>query len=218
MARLAIIAAVSLFYGAVMADDFRSIINEVFMNMGNTKTIEILCRSTPTDPFFGYADPVRVFDGTELIGIYDGSSCPNGFKIIEEKDLALYKPHTILRNVKIEGAIYPYVVMWDSTYGKISCGKYSGKVQRHAKYGKCILLHNGDAVSAIMPRRKYNWKFQMKEIFIHCGDKDTLNGDAIDWRGSAGCITVRTSQWKNFMSNFKDDEEVNIIIRQDGNE
>lgn len=211
-------AVMSLCSGVTMADDFRSIINEVFNDMDNKKTIEIQCRSTPTDPFFGYADPVRVYDGTEIIGVYDGSSCPNGFKVLEEKDLCLYKPHTILRNVKIEGAIYQYVVMWDSTYGKIDCGKYTGKVQRHAKYGKCILLHNGEAVRSVMPRRKYNWQFQMKEIFIHCGNKDTLSGDNIDWRGSAGCITIRKSHWKAFINNFKDGEDVNVIIRQDGNE
>lgn len=223
MKQYAIAAAVLfLFIGVCMADDFKTIINEVFMNSLNAsdcqRTVEIYCKSTPTDPMFGYGDTVRVFIGTELVGQYEGSSCPNGFKVLEEKELPQYNPHVIIRNAKIENAIYQYVVMWDSIYGKIDLGEYEGQVVLHKKYGKCILIHNGEAIKSIIPRRKYNWQFQMKEIFIHCGNKDTLSGDNIDWRGSAGCITIRKSQWQSFIKNFKDGEKVNVIVRQDGRE
>lgn len=209
--------------GAIPAPPtFTQIAGEVYVDMAKNDTslpkiVEILCMSTPTDPMFGYGDIVSVYAGTELLGKYDGSACPNGFKVLGKSELWQYDPRQIIRNANIDGAIYPHIVMWDSTYGKLACGEYRGKIIQHIKYGKCILIRDGAALPSIIPRRKYNWLFQMKEIFIHPSNKDTLAGDPIDWRGSSGCVTVRKSQYADFIDNFKLGETVIIIIRQDGN-
>jgi hypothetical protein len=216
------------------SNSFRRISDEVYMNTLKSsdlpRTVEILCKSTPTDPMFGYGDPFKVYIGSELVGEYEGSACPNGFKVLSDEECCLFKPEQILRKVTIDGIVYDHIVMWDSTYGKIACGQLRGQIVRHTKYGKCILIKNGGAVPAIIPRRKYDWHFQMKEIFIHPSDKDKLSGDNIDWRGSAGCPTVRKFQYPDFISNFRDPwvpntdknspiimygEWVTVVIRED---
>lgn len=167
------------------------------------KLIEILLQSTPTDPMFGFGDPISVFAGSgEKLGTYEGSGCPNGFKILSQDDLPKFRSEQILRNVKIGDAIFPYIVMWDSAYGKLERGTYDGQVVFHQRkdgtgYGKCILIKGGAALPSVIPRRKYNWLWIMKEIFLHPSETDV-------WRGSAGCPTVKRSQYPAFIANFKD--------------
>ena len=167
------------------------------------KIIEILLQSTPTDLVFGFGDVVSVFAGAgEKLGAYEGSGSPNAFKVLSQDDLPKFKPEQIFRNVKIGDIIYPYIVMWDSTYGKLARGTYDGQVVFHKRkdgtgYGKCILIKNGLMLPSVIPRRKYDWRWEMKEIFIHSSETDI-------WRGSAGCPTVKRSQYPQFIANFRD--------------
>ena len=163
-----------------------------------SKVIEIILQSTPTDPIFGFGDVFNVFAGTsEKLGTYEGSGSPNAFKVLGQDDLPKFKPEQIFRNVKIGDAVYPYIVMQDSVYGKLAPGTYNGQVVMHVKYSKCILINNGLVVPSTNQRRKYDWRWEMKEIFIHPSETDT-------WRGSAGCPTVKRSQYPQFIANFKD--------------
>jgi hypothetical protein len=156
-----------------------------------SKLIDFLRRNTPSDPVYSFADPVTVYDANGNI-IYTtpyGRTSPNAFK----PDASI--PFTPAAKK-----------WWDKCYGLIALGVYDGDVINHPKHGKCISINGGKEVSAALPNPNHNGRHVVSEGMIHCSDNDR-------WPGSAGCLTVRKSEWKGFMKLFRVGETVKIQIR-----
>lgn len=145
------------------------------------KTIEFTRKSTPTSPAIGYGDAVKVYDGMDVIYEGPGSTCPNPFRPRDKEP-------------------------WEKVYAMISPGTYEGRVMNHERFGKCILLENGNAIETVNPNFNHNGRYVAYGIFIHVGGKGSKDQG---WRGSKACLTVPT---KEFFRMFKDREAVAVVI------
>lgn len=153
------------------------------------KTLEIVRRSTPTDPARGYGDTVTVYDGVDVKFTLLCSSCPNPFR---PSDL----------------------VPWDKAYCLLAFGEMSGECVLHNRYGKCILINNGGEVPTMFPNPLQDGRFFAKEIFIHAGG----GLDSKEWRGSKGCITLNPIDLDVLMSVFAIGEKCIVEIAHDEKE
>lgn len=94
---------------------------------------------------------------------------------------------------------------WDKVYGCIALGEHHGEIIQHDKYAKCVLIEGGKELPAILPNVNHDGRSVVAEMFIHSGYSDT-------WPGSAACLTIRKSEWENFIGIFSIGETVLIQI------
>jgi hypothetical protein len=139
------------------------------------KRIEITCRSTPTNPRFGYGDQVIVKDGDK--DIYGGhcSTCPNPFRPSDQAS-------------------------WEKAYAWIAPGEYQWVYAYNPKFGRCLLINGGGKVPTRFPNSNQVGAFYATGIYIHAGGIKSNNKS---WRGSRGCVTVPPVDFASFISNFK---------------
>lgn len=95
---------------------------------------------------------------------------------------------------------------FDLSYGVIALGNYKAICVIHEKYGKCLLINNGENIPAALPNVNHNNLHIIAEAFVHCSDSDT-------WPGSAGCLTIMKSKWPDFISYFNKGEEIALIVK-----
>ena len=85
---------------------------------------------------------------------------------------------------------------WREAYGLLVPGHYEYEcLERHPRFGKCLLVAGGGPVPSAVPNPKQGGKMILKEIFIHAADSAA-------WPGSAGCITLQPSYWQIFIDEF----------------
>jgi hypothetical protein len=94
---------------------------------------------------------------------------------------------------------------WRSAYGWIAPCSTTWECVTHPKHGKCLLLAKGLELPARYPNVNHDGRAVIAEVFIHCGY-------TADWRGSAGCLTVPTELWPDFIKYFELWESGNISI------
>ena len=148
------------------------------------KTIEFTRRSMPTDPATGYGDTVKVYDGTDVVYEGTGSACPNPYRPSDS-------------------------VSWEKAYAMVSLGIYSGQVTKHDKFGKCILLENGEELPTINENSNQGGRRVASEVFIHVGGQGSSDPR---WRGSKACLTIPPMERDAFFKLFDIDEKVVIVI------
>ena len=91
---------------------------------------------------------------------------------------------------------------WQDAYGWVSEGLYGYECVLHWKYGKCLYIGlTGSRVANV----NHGGKYKLTEIFVH-------KGYTMDWRGSAGCPTIRPDAWSCFQSFFEVGDHGKIVI------
>lgn len=144
----------------------------------------VLCGSTPDNPEVGYGDHWEYY----INGVYEsgghGSCCPNP-----------YKPST--------------GDPWQECYGWLDNGKYEAQVVDHHKYGKCLVLREGKACASRTPNPNHNGKHILTEIMVHSGGWHCKNPN---WRGSAGCITIKPDEWVDLTDLWEVGEEILVEV------
>lgn len=95
---------------------------------------------------------------------------------------------------------------WQEKYGCVAPGEYFFHCMDHYKYGKSILINNGDEVTSRVPNPNQGGEYYLTEIFIH-------QSSDMDWRGSAGCPTIQPLFWDGFLYFFNtgDRGKFNVI-------
>ena len=73
------------------------------------------------------------------------------------------------------------------------------KCVQHPKFGKTLILHDGSALPSRVKNPNQGGEKYLTEVFIHEGN---IGGQNPDWRGSAGCVTLRRDIYPKFISNF----------------
>ena len=119
------------------------------------KQIEVVVRSTPTEPETGYGDQILVTEeGKDLYGGHC-STCPN--------------PYTPAMKTP-----------WAHAYAWIAPGEYDWVYAYNPKFGRCLLLNQGGPI----PTRNKNVNQENKAvadgIYIHAGGIASKNPL---WRG-----------------------------------
>lgn len=149
------------------------------------KLIDFLRTLPPSLSLYTFADPVTVFDddGNMVYTTPFAKTTPNGVKPKSPKSKSS---------------------CWDAWYGCIALGTYNGLCDEDDEHGKCIRLL-GD-IPTILPNPAQKFWHVARGILIHSSESNT-------WAGSAGCITVRKSEWKQFITHFKIGEKVRIQLR-----
>jgi hypothetical protein len=155
------------------------------------KTIIALRSSTPEKPEFGWGDHVRVVDETGA-DIYGGhfSTCPNPYQLNSKGD----------------------PIPWQLCYAMICDGEYSWEcIYNHKRFGKCLLINNGEAIPTINANKNHNNEKIATEIFIHRG---AMRSNNQKWRGSKGCLTLPPEESDSFFSLFTDGEKGKLTIKK----
>ena len=150
------------------------------------KIVDFLRREPPSNAIHSFPDSVSVIDidGNTIYTTPFGRSTPNAFK------------PNLTSETKTNA--------WDAWYACVALGVYNGEVIEHEHHGKCIRLLG--EIETILPNpNQHNWHVALG-ILVHKSDTNT-------WPGSAGCLTVRSSEWKGFISHFKVKERVKIQVR-----
>lgn len=143
--------------------------------------------TTPDNPPSGYPDIARLYDSNYKM-IYDCycSTNPNG-----------YRPSDRLG--------------WTDAYAQICLGRYSYDVITHDKYGKCLMINDGNAVPTTNFNINQNGNYAT-EIFLHSGG---IKSSDPKWRGSRGCLTIHPDEFAAYMAHFDDMESGQIILTDD---
>jgi len=149
------------------------------------KKLEILVRSNPVNPKFGYGDQYEIKDGKSILFSGHCSTCPNPFSIQTN---------------------WP----WEECYGWIAPGEYPIQATDHKKYGRCLLINDGLSVASRNPNPNHDKEKIMSEVFIH---KGAIASENPNWRGSRGCPTVPPWDWDKFISCFGRREKGILIIK-----
>jgi hypothetical protein len=139
----------------------------------------------------GFVDPVFVLDdlGNQL-WVFNGRSGPN------PKHPKTGKP-------------------WDTAYGCAAIGLYEGVWGNDSRGRYCIIINDGKEIPAVLPNMNNGYRCVVKSVEVHCGYAEDNPATAQDesWSGSAGCLTIRPSQWDAFCALFKAGEKVKVEIR-----
>jgi len=95
-------------------------------------------------------------------------------------------------------------------YGRLACNKlgdhYAGQfTNNHPKFGRCILINNGETMPSVQPDSEHNGEHWCRSIFIH-------KGYASNWRGSAACITIPPDGADIFFDYFSEEELIRIEL------
>lgn len=100
---------------------------------------------------------------------------------------------------------------WNLSYGLIATGEYKYRCLKHDKFGKCLIINEGEEIPSEVPNPKHGGKKIIAETFVH---------RAVDasWPGSAGCFTVQPSWWDAFIGQFhiNDMGKLTLIARGEG--
>ena len=95
---------------------------------------------------------------------------------------------------------------WDTAYGLIALGIYDAFCTQTDTHGKCIVIAGGKEIPAALPNVNNGMRHVVGGALVHCSDTDT-------WSGSAACLTIKKSEWENFIKLFTIGERVRVEIR-----
>jgi len=153
------------------------------------KLVEFLRHSTPESPAIGYGDHVIIHDsGKALYGCH-ASTCPNPYKKVDD------------------GPPRP----WRSVYAMLAEGEYVYWCKKHDKFGKCLMLNNGQECPTINNNVNHGGRRVATGIFVHRGGLGSVNPK---WRGSKGCLTIAPEDWERFIGCFALGEVGRLVIRK----
>jgi len=118
------------------------------------KLILFIRQSPPSDPFYGFADLVTIFnDGTEIYRTPYGRTSPNAIQPKTSKS-------------------------WDIAYGIIALGMYDAVCIQNEKHGKCLLIAGGKEIPAAMPNVNHEMRHVVSGALVHPSDTDRWPGSA----------------------------------------
>ena len=117
---------------------------------------------------------------------------------------------TYCRNIRTTGLTSKDPRIDCSLYARLAPNNpgegYSGRfISNHPKYGRCILMNEGNQLPSIQPSSAHDGAFYCTEIFIH-------RGFAADWEGSAGCLTIPPDDVFDFFSFFIEGEIIRLEL------
>ena len=96
--------------------------------------------------------------------------------------------------------------IWDNVYGIIAIGTYDAECIQDENHGKCLLIAGGNEIAAAMPNSNHEMRHVVNGALVHSSDTNT-------WSGSAACLTIKKSEWNNFISLFNIGEKVKVEIK-----
>lgn len=129
-----------------------------------------------------YGAKVYIMNNEGQVKVYEGSTLPNP-----------YRPN----NPEITGT---------DAYPTVRSGIYPYSVGLHQDTYKAIRVNSGNPVPTTAPNPNNKDQLSQAEgINVHKGQKS-------DWRGSAGCFTIKREQWDDFIRQFKNEDKGTIYV------
>ena len=93
---------------------------------------------------------------------------------------------------------------WKGVYDWIAEGIYDYECVNHGRYGKCLSINGHGEVASRSPVANSDGSI-FTRVYVH-------KGYTMDWRGSAGCPTIRPDAWSCFQSFFEVGDHGKIVI------
>jgi hypothetical protein len=95
---------------------------------------------------------------------------------------------------------------WDLKYAVVAPGVYNAEYNYDAGGRLCFIINGGHDIPTILPAARHSWKSFADGIECHCSDTEV-------WPGSAGCLTIRKSQWPRITQHCIIGEKIKIEIK-----